>query len=220
MSNSIIRHLLRVSISAALLAALAIPLKPAQGQASPFGLYPPIILALDGFAPFATCAEDPRCKDIVTEALERSIERFLPAVASSLAGPTAELVFTYLSIRRTSEYLGPALAEKWGLADETVCSATQYLRSPASCIIVTIPWDGVLQGGSLENYIISAKQILDRIVNDTSDRPVAVIAHSWGSVVAYDALVDLRNDHRIGDGDIDVLLTLGDLQNLGERGAI
>jgi hypothetical protein len=111
---------------------------------------------------------------------------------------------TYLHFPSTKPYLAPKLAEQWNLK---LCEFSKYIPNPGACDIIPVPWDGQLATTTqLANYRAQAKKIIENIVNNHPGRPLVIVAHSWGSVVAYQALIELQGS--IPPDSVAVLATL------------
>ena len=115
-------------------------------------------------------------------------------------GPTVDgVVSTGLVEVRTENYLGPALENAWG----------------DTLDFDTVPWGGRLRGdGDLANYLSLAKAKLCYAVEHAAGRPVVVIAHSWGSVVGYQAINGLQaggcpSGSPLPPGSVDLFVSMG-----------
>ena len=94
----------------------------------------------------------------------------------------------------TISYLEPRIEEIWQLPESDVHS---------------LPWTGRTADTALA--VEQAKALLLLIIGiaKQENQPVVIVAHSWGSVLAYRALLDLYRNGDIRDGDIDQLITIG-----------
>jgi pimeloyl-ACP methyl ester carboxylesterase len=119
-------------------------------------------------------------------------------------GPTPPTVIAFDGVHLTSgegyNYLAPQLRRLWGIE------------------VATVPWSGdIKDDAQYRNYVSLAEQLIADLVTAASNRAVVIIGHSWGSVVAYDALTKL--EQRLAGRSAShlrpiVLITLGSpLQN-------
>lgn len=94
----------------------------------------------------------------------------------------------------TISYLEPRVEEVWQLPDNDVHA---------------LPWTG--RTADTARAVKQAKALLLLLIGIAKQekRPVVIVAHSWGSVLAYRALIDLYGNGDIRDGDIDQLITIG-----------
>jgi hypothetical protein len=66
---------------------------------------------------------------------------------------------------------------------------------PGHGTIFSVAWDGDLSDRErILNYIRLAKGLIKNRIQQVPDRPIIVVAHSWGSVVAYQALIELEQE--------------------------
>lgn len=99
---------------------------------------------------------------------------------------------------RTLPYLIQDLGVKqWG-----------YLWSPNGDPLagdaLTIPWSGDLTNApGLESYLSVTKALIVNTVKKYPDRPIVIVAHSWGTVIGYQALTELQNTFVSGKRAVD-----------------
>lgn len=94
---------------------------------------------------------------------------------------------------RISTYLEPAIEKHWGLSDA----------------VYSVFWTG--DAGETEAVVRQVKTVVLVLVKkaESEGRPFVVVTHSWGSVLAYRALVELYRDGKIKASVVDQLVTMG-----------
>lgn len=104
---------------------------------------------------------------------------------------------------RTENYLIRALgSDMWGY-------------EPGSADVLTVPWSGDLRDyPGVQQYITLTRDWIRKTVRDYPNRPIIVVAHSWGSVVAYQALTELQSQfvsgkRAVGSGAIALFVSMG-----------
>ncbi len=125
---------------------------------------------------------------------------FLAVVAFCVVPLTHGADAIYLALdgsgedRRGESYLQKPLYKSWGI-------------EPGSFHYVQ--WSGEYRNTHLE--IGSVKKQLRNLVqlSQTRGQPLVVVGHSWGSVLAYRAILELGREGNIGADAITVLVTMG-----------
>lgn len=104
--------------------------------------------------------------------------------------------------RGGTDYLNDVLRKEWDFA------ADAYSANWSGDVDETATW------------VAQTKLLLGSLVRQSkrNGRPVVVVAHSWGSVIAYRALSELASNGQLAEGDVAALVTLG--SPIGHRPAM
>lgn len=99
----------------------------------------------------------------------------------------------FLAKTRADSYLKPKVDQHWDFV-----SRTEH-----------VPWSGnfedtVATVGNVKSLIVSLSEIAKR-----KQVPFVVVAHSWGTVLAYRSIFELIQEGKMAKGDIDLLVTMG-----------
>lgn len=133
-------------------------------------------------------------------------DRIRPIIIAldGIAGGLSVTGFDSVVPVRTAQYLEPALENAWGYYD--------FLTTE----IISVPWGGDLRDyPRLQNYIKLTKATIVNVVKKYPTRPIVIVAHSWGSVVAYQVLSELQSELSAGNvrsvnsNAIALLVTIG-----------
>ena len=130
--------------------------------------------------------------------LQLAASKALSAIVFTLDG--IDLLTSLTGIKETRpggstiSYLEPRIEEVWQLPENDVHS---------------LPWTGRTADTALA--VEQAKGFITLLVRKASNdqKPFVIVGHSWGSVLAYRALVELSKEGKIKQGDIDQLITFG-----------
>lgn len=146
----------------------------------------------EGFVP------DGQISDSLVSNLRVAASETLSAIVFTLDGiDWLSAVFPLLGARpggATISYLEPRIEEVWQLPDGDV---------------ISFPWTGRFADTALA--VEQAKGFITLLVRKASNaqKPLVIVGHSWGSVLAYRALVELSKEGKIKQGDVDQLITMG-----------
>jgi hypothetical protein len=156
----------------------------------------PIILALDGMDWGATCAATPSCITATAVKLAAVAAVSLPAALEELEK------FIELSGGRPENYLAEKLSSQWNV------STCAFKAQGPFCSIYTVPWrGGIANNDEYLNYISLTSATILALAKKFPIRPFVVVAHSWGSVVAFNVLEDLSANELTHP--VELLVTLG-----------
>lgn len=94
---------------------------------------------------------------------------------------------------RTEGYLKLALENAWKEAKDPNTGASRIIDPKTN--VTTVLWDGIPRNFAAESatkYLQGVKEELVRLLSSTPNDQIVIVAHSYGSAIAYQALLELE----------------------------